>query len=251
MEDFDAGFMQAARIMGPQTMNPQDTQGLIIEFYIEPIENEEKTKKAGRLICDDVEYVSIRIPGDIDVQRHPATQEDRERFPVHYEAWKKRQPQETVSGTPLTKWPGSPSLSRVKEAAALGIHTVEQLSAVTDSNISRLGSGWLAIRQKARDYLAAAKDSALLFQLRSENEALATRLKALEESFNRQSAELDKARANGGTLPAQTNELDALKAMVANLATQLQKPPDANGAPKRRGRPPGSKNKPKPEPQPS
>ncbi len=240
MSDFDAGFAETLGAFAPQRAN----QGLIIEFTLEPIENEEKTKKAGRLICDDVEYVSIRIPGEIDIQRHPVTDIDRERFPQAYAAYKASQPQEAVSGTPLSKWPGSPSLSRVREAAALGIHTVEQLAVVSDANIGRLGVGWIAIRQKARDYLAAAKDSAVLFELRAENEALKVRLSSLEQVLQTQAKDIDKARQSGGTLPAATGpdpRMAHLEEMVATLAARLSAPPPQpapSPAPKKkRGRP--------------
>lgn len=223
------------------TTSPAASRGLIVEFWDEPVEDPALTKKEGRLICNDVLFVSIRIPGEIDQMRRPATTDDKERFPAQFEAYKKKQPQECAAGTPLTKWPGSPPASRIKEAAYLGIHTVEQLAAVSDSNLPRLGVGWRELRQKAIDYLAAAKDSATLFSLRTDNDSLAAKVKSLEEVVAKQAQEIQKARDAGGSLPAaKSDEMESIKAQLAALAATMAAAP-ANGAPKRRGRPPKAK----------
>ncbi len=230
----DAGFMEMAGMLAPKP-----SAGLIVRFYMEAVDDDKATREAGRLVCRDEEYVEIRIPGDLDVQRHPVTDVDKQRFPEHYAAFKKSQPQETVTGTPLTKWPGSPPASRIREAAALDIHTVEQLAEVSDANLMRLGPGWREIRQKARDYIVAAKDTAVLFKLRAENDELRQRLSSLEDMARKQAAEIDRARNNGGTLPpAPAPAVDIAAIVQAQVAAALAA---AAPAPKRRGRPPKAK----------
>jgi hypothetical protein len=61
-----------------------------------------------------------------------------------------------------------------------GVHSVEQLASMPDSQAQKF-MGIQALKQKAKDYIEAAKGNAPLEQLRAENEELRNRMEALEE----------------------------------------------------------------------
>jgi hypothetical protein len=228
--EIDAGLEElAAAAMGqPQREN------LAIRFFTEPMVNEQKSREAGRDIFEDTEMIEIRVPGDRDVRRVPVMDEHRKRFPAVYLAWKRNESQEAVEGFPLKEW-ASITRSQAAELATFGIRTVEHLAGAPDANLQQIGP-LMALRQKARDWLTASKDNAVLSKLRSENDDLRSRLTALENMLQTQSQEIQAARNNGGTLPMASGpdpRLAALEAQIAALAASMQKP-----EPKKRGRPP-------------
>jgi hypothetical protein len=234
MSDFtelDAGLEElAAAAMG----QPQ-RESLAVRFFIEPMVNEQKSREAGRDIFEDTEMVEIRVPGDRDVIRRPASTEDKKRFASQYVAFRKSESQEAAEGFPLKEW-ASISRSQALELAQFGIRTVEHLAGAPDAHLQQIGP-LMALRQKARDWLAAAKDNAVLSKLRAENDDLKNRLAALENMLQTQSKDIEAARSNGGTLPAVAPpdpRFAALEAQLVALAAAVQQKPE----PKKRGRPP-------------
>jgi len=217
----------------------QQAENLAVRFFIEPQEDETATKNQGRPIYRDVEMVEIRIPGDPDLRRSPVMQADKDRFPKQYLAFKRNQSQEAVSGTPLAQW-ALLSRAQVEEAKYLGAHTVEQLASASDASIQRFGSGWISIRQKARDWLQSAKDSSMLSKLRSELEERDARIKTMEDMLRKQGEAIASLGANGvraAPEPAPADDkLQALEAKLERLLAAQAVPPPV--IPKRRGRPP-------------
>jgi hypothetical protein len=216
----------------------QKAERLSVKFTVEPQENPEKSKKAGRPIFDDVEMCEIRIPGDADVRRQPVTTELKQRFARQYLAFKSGQSQETASGTPLAAW-ALLKRSQVEEARYFGVHTVEQLSEVPDSNMNTLGPGWIDLRQKARDWLEAAADGAKLNELRSELLTATQRISTLEEMLTRQAAALQQAGVTPQTAPtAPPVDVQALVASAVQEAMARVQVPVVEAPVKRgRGRP--------------
>ena len=217
----------------------QPKEKLAIHFYTDPQQNAEKSKKAGRPIFDEVEMIEVRIPGQVDFVQRPVTEEEKQRFPAQYVAFKKNQDQTAASGTPLAQWPLL-TKSQVEESKYLGAHTVEQLAEVSDASLQKFGPGWKTIREQARDWLKKAADGALLARLRTELETRDAKIKTLEDMLNKQALTLAQMGANGQPVSApqpQSSEIAELKAAVASLLAA--KPADP--APKRRGRPPKAK----------
>lgn len=230
LPELDAGLEELAAAAMGQPMR----ENLAVRFFIEPMMHEQKSRDAGRDIFEDTEMVEIRTPGDRDVIRRPVSAEDKKRFAPLYVAFRRNESQEAVEGFPLKEW-ASISRSQAAELAHFGIRTVEHLAGAPDANLQQIGP-LMALRQKARDWLAAAKDNAVLAKLRSENDDLRSRLTTLESMLHTQATEIAAARNNGGTLPAAAApdpRLAALEAQIASLAASLQKP-----EPKKRGRPP-------------
>jgi len=242
----DSAFTDLAYAKIGQQQPQSVDDGLAVTFEVEAQEDEEASKKAGRRVFKNVEMVEIRIPGDIDIRRSVVDDDIKARFARRYEHWKRGQTDHAAEGTPLTEWPPI-SKAQIAEARFLGIYTVQQLAAVADGNAQRLGPGWVSLRQKAKDWADTEKKNAPIVALRNENEALKARLTTLEAMLSKQASELQR----GAPAPAAPSaEVEALKAMVEKLAAQVSAPVAAQqveAAPKRRGRPPGSKNKPKNE----
>jgi len=241
----DSAFTDLAYAKIGQQQPQSVDDGLAVTFEVEAQEDEEASKKAGRRIFKNVEMVEIRIPGDIDIRRSVVDDDIKARFARRYEHWKRGQTDHAAEGTPLTEWPPI-SKAQIAEARFLGIYTVQQLAAVADGNAQRLGPGWVSLRQKAKDWAETEKKNAPIVALRNENEALKARLSTLEAMLAKQATELQQGPAAPGT----SAEMEALKATVAQLAAKVSAPAapqQTEAPPKRRGRPLGSKNKPKNE----
>jgi hypothetical protein len=148
----------------------RDNQGhearIFLCFEMHPKKDEEKSTAEGRPVYTDMEYIKIRAPGERDVVHRPVSQSDKQRFAQAYRAWKDGTSDASVTGTPLSEWPGC-TRSQVEEMAYFGIRTVEALASVTDGNVKNVGP-ILALRQKAKDYLEAARANAPAEQMRAE-----------------------------------------------------------------------------------
>ena len=236
LPELDEGFQELVQIAAQQTQRPT----INVRFYTEAIRDEDAQKKTGKVKFRDVEMIEKSIPGDKDIIRHEATDEEKKEFAALYVAWRKGQNQdETLPGFPIRKWPQVTN-SEAETLAYNGIKTVEQLAAVADVHLQRIGP-YMKLRQDARDWLENEKKGATVVALRSENAELRGRLETLERMLKTQSDEIAAARSNGGTLPRDPSadafaQLEAIKQQVAALTAA-----QTNGAPKRRGRPPKAK----------
>lgn len=179
MEDvtLDGGWLHS------QDVANKGDEALHVRFYMRPRLDQAATKEAGRPIHKDVEYVTINKPGDrLDTTDCPAKDSHRRRFPRHYAAFKAKDNQH-VSGTLLSKWPLIQA-SQVEDLKYFNVFTVEQLSMMPDGNIPNVGN-ISHLKKQAADYLAAASGQAPTVALRAENEALKTRMEAMEAMMAR------------------------------------------------------------------
>lgn len=173
---------------------------LIVEFYTRPVQNNVASTKAGRAIFEDVIYIKIDVPGIKDMKWDmPARSDHKARFPLQWAHYKnKTEGDAREIGTPLSEWPVL-TRSQAEEFRGLKFFTVESLANASDANINNLGMmGGMspyALREKARAFLASAKDTALPQQ---QAEELAKRDAELE----RLRAELSRVAALVETKPA-------------------------------------------------
>lgn len=162
-----------------------------VRFHIKPKHDPEASKLAGRPIYRDVEYAHFMVPDD------PYSQPDkevtdliRERFRLQYEHWKSTANVEKQSGTPLAEWPGA-TRGQVEELRYYKCATVEQLAEKTDIQLRDIPE-LLALRQKARDYLAKAQDAAPLEQMRAALQEKDTELTVLRRQLKERDDALTK-----------------------------------------------------------
>ena len=153
--------MQTADVNHEDFLNQNQTkmdEALLVKFFIKAKLSQSATKKEGRPIYRDVEYIDIKIPGDrTGGACRPARPRDIQRFARHYKAFKERVEgdDELIEGTPLSEW-ASMSRSVVEEMAFFNVKTVEQLAAMSDTHTGKF-MGINALKRKAQEWLAAAK----------------------------------------------------------------------------------------------
>jgi len=189
--------------------------GALVEFYIDAVQNNFKSSQEGRPIYEDRTFVRIQTPGDTRTTiNREATDTDKARFPKSWESFEKGNA-EVTEGTPLKQWPGV-SASQVRELTHVHVRTVEQLVALSDASIQRMGPGYQQLRQNARNWLDTAQDDAkateaarerdaLLEQnalLKEQNETLKAQLAAKEETTSDSTPKRGRPRATADTVEA-------------------------------------------------
>ncbi len=129
---------------------------LFVRFYNKAVLNEEKSVAANRAIHEDKVFINIKIPGDKnnDVNR-VAYPEDFQRFPMHWERFRKGQ--EQVIGTPLNVLPFLTE-AMLLDYTASNVRTVEQLANLSDVNCQKL-MGSVTHKQDAQRWLDSLKSS--------------------------------------------------------------------------------------------
>lgn len=144
-------------------MNPD--AALAVRFYNRAVENNFESVKQGRPIFQDVLYVEIFTPGSqLNIIDVPARADHRARFPQQYAHYMNTiGGDQREMGTPLSQW-AHLSAAQVEELRGLKFFTVENLANASDLNITNIGmiggSNPLALREKAKAYLAAAAGAA-------------------------------------------------------------------------------------------
>ncbi len=160
--------------------NPQT--GSFVEFFMESVEFKAESEKAGRPIYKEIPFIRIQHPGDrLNVLEVKADEHYKRKYARQWQAFEAGLVGEVI-GTPLEQWPQI-TKSQCKEAAYFGVKTVENLSEVNDAACQRMGMGWIELRKKARDYLAAAAGQAPISALQAENERLRLEFEALKASL--------------------------------------------------------------------
>lgn len=156
--------------------------GLFVQFYLEAIKDEEASAEAGRPIFNDREYIKIIPVGDKNtVVCEPVTQEHKMRWPHQYAAFTQQQHQ-PQSGTPLEQWPPL-TKSQVMTFKAANVHTVEQLSNVSDGNLTNLGMGARDLREKAIAYLKNAEGSSGVLAMQDQLNDAMKQIEALKNQL--------------------------------------------------------------------
>ena len=158
-------------------------KGLLVKFYIKPLEQKGKSKEAGRPIFVDTEYIDIKIPGNRGAGAvRKATPADKQRFPEHYAAFKQRTDDDQDEGLPLTEWPGV-TRSQAEEMAFFHIKTVEQLANMADGQAGKF-MGMYQLREKAKAFLEHAKSTFAAWELEQKFEEMRKENADLRESLN-------------------------------------------------------------------
>ena len=168
-------------------------QGVFVQFYTDAVELKAESEKQGRPIFQDMAHIRKLIPGDTsNVVERVAKDYDKRMYPREWEVFH-RQQAEGMVGTPLEQWPQI-TRGQVKESKYFEVHTVEQLSELSDTSCGKMGMGFFDLRDRAKAYLQAAKSTALETAQAAENQRL-------------------------------RDEMDALKAQLAEVAPRRGRPP--------------------------
>lgn len=183
--------------MNPMGMNPvmnpgyqQGDEKLFVKFYKHPKEDKESSKREGRPIFKDADYIEIMQPGNKEsVIRRPVTKKDVQRFLVQYQRYKMQEDQK-VDGTPVEQAPFL-TKSQVEELKYFNVFTVEQLAGMSDANTQN-ARGMQTLKQKAQAWLDSAAGTAKDTALAEEVHELRNSLKAMEENNAALQARIDE-----------------------------------------------------------
>ncbi len=138
---------------------------LLVMFYKSAVKNELKSVEEGRPIFDEIDLVKILTPGSKDTFTGDATAQYQQRFPQQWARYKAGQNQE-LSGTPLSMVPWI-GVGQLAELEAVGCKTVEHLAGMSDA-LSQKFMGHHQLKQRAQQYLDAAKDRAPMLKMEAE-----------------------------------------------------------------------------------
>lgn len=155
---------------------------LWVKFFAHPVHLAFKSQQEGRPVYESRDYVEIMQPGEPQsVWRGQVTEEHRQRFPRKWDAYQAKREQ-TQEGTPLpTLFPAEPHFVSVMHD--LKIFTVEQLAALTEHGISRLGLGGRDHVQRAQRLLEASKGMAGAHRMQAEIDAEKAKVAVLESEM--------------------------------------------------------------------
>lgn len=180
-------------------MLTEERHGFHVQFELRPEEDREQSMAHGMPIFKDVEYAIITMPGGGLVVDKKITPEllnewkhgDNKRKPPSpfafraYEAWKDGR-EIPVNGTDLKNWPGV-TPAQLKTCQAASVFAIEDLAEANADTVRKLGMGGVALKEKAKAYLASAvtnKSSEQISALTVQLEALQAALDKKDEQIN-------------------------------------------------------------------
>lgn len=184
------------RILGGDKADGSDV-ALNVSFSLEPVFSKLATWQNGGLpTYADMEFVTVSAPGQRETLIHTqATDYYQWRFPAEYKAFKDGQ-QAAVTGTPLSIWPYLKP-SDVKALEHQGVRTVEQLASLSDSV-----KGMQSLKARAKEFLAAAKDTAKAGVLQDELAQRDAQLAAMQQQLDDLKAAIAAQPAKQAKAPA-------------------------------------------------
>jgi hypothetical protein len=152
-------------------------EGLLVRFYRTMEPNQERSKLTGKPEFDEVECISIIVPGSRDEHVAIVNDDYRARFGDEYAEWKKRDGA-PINGTPLEEWTHA-SRSFVEEMKTFGVRSVEDLAGLPDVMAMRSPSV-MTMKAKAVAWLETAGTEGVAVALAAENEDLKAQIAALQ-----------------------------------------------------------------------
>jgi len=153
----------------------------LIYFGDEPVRMGKKSEELGRDYFETLPFIYFVTAGSRDHSfKRKATEQDKRQYATAWARYQAGQ-KEVFEGTPLESW-SYLNKAQVLNLKSNGVHTVEQLSAISD--VARSECGIRAeIVDKAKLWLKASEDSAPLNQLHEENKKLKSEIELLKEQI--------------------------------------------------------------------
>ena len=148
----------------------EDNRGkMAVFFHAVQVQNNFKTMTEKRPIFEEKVFLKKLVPGDSTlVVDRPMREQDVEDYPIEWARFEQKKEQR-VSGTPIDVW-SVLSETQKAEFKALHIFTIDQFAQLADSVGNKI-MGFNDLRDKARAFIAAAKDSAVFDKIRAETDA--------------------------------------------------------------------------------
>jgi len=191
---------------------------LAVKFYKKAVKNNFKSKEEGRNVFDNVDYISIIIPGDntskID---RPATDKDKQRFSIIWERYLNKE-SDLSNGLALELLP-TLSPAQIENLKAYKIYTIEQLAGLQEGAILKINGARLMV-QDANKFLEGDSYTKNLEKEVSElKEKLESLLEKVNEPINDNPV---RGRRNGaGRKPSDSNrEPRSVRKKVSSASNQ-------------------------------
>ena len=148
----------------------EDNRGkMAVFFHTVQVQNNFKTMTEKRPIFEEKIFLKKLVPGDSTlVVDRPMREQDVEDYPIEWARFEQKKEQR-VSGTPIDVW-SAISETQKAEFKALHIFTIDQFAQLADSVGNKI-MGFNDLRDKAKAFIAAAKDSAVFDKIRAETDA--------------------------------------------------------------------------------
>ncbi len=253
MNDF-AGLPSHNRI-DPQSFNQHgvtsvnygpDPNSLVVLFYSRAVHNPHKSQEEGRPVFDNKDYVKIHHPGEklMAIDR-PVSDLDKRQYRERWAQYQDKR-QQTPDGVPIDLlFPHHPNVAMTLKQ--YNIHTVEQLANLSGDALGNIGMGAQDWQTRAKNYMLQAEKGVNHHKFQKELDERDSRIKTLERQVQEMAAHFAQAKAQNDGKPALVQHqfppanYDAQSHVIAG-SMQERFP-----APAKRGRRPGSKNKPKEE----
>ncbi len=163
---------------------------LAVRFYEREVKNEWMSEQSGRPIMEMKDFVRIEVPGNIlSVVDTFVNEDHKRRFPIQWAQYQNdKKADSPLAGTPLKDW-SILNPAQATELRHFKFYTVEQVAEASDQQIGSigmmLGMSPQSFREKARVYLAAAKDSSLAMAQAEELKKRDLEINALKEQVAR------------------------------------------------------------------
>lgn len=162
-------------------MRNSDDANLLVRFFRQMERNDLATAENGKPEFNEIECISIRVPGSRDEFVGIVTDEHKSRFKDEYRRWKDNEGA-PVSGTPLAEWPAA-TTSFVDEMRLIGVRTVEELCGLSDGAVM-MQAGLMTMRTRAQAWLRDNDAASSLAKAEGEKQALLDRIAALESQLS-------------------------------------------------------------------
>ena len=205
---------------------------LVVKFYTHPVEQPFLTKKEGRPIFLDVDFIMIFTPGNqLNIIDTIARPDHKARFPQQWALYQNSKNADQMLGTPVSAWPFL-SASQAEEFKAIKFFTVEQIAGASDQQLQSLGmiggTGPHIIRDRAKAYLAAAAGTAPIEAQAQENAELKDRIAQMERQMQAMLANMSSPAAAVPELVKRTRRTKAeIQAASAVIPMPAQAPEQA------------------------
>jgi len=168
-----------------------DNASVYPQFFMDSVEDIVASEQQGRPIFRDEERVKIIMAGNPwSAPVFRVAEEHRQRWPKEYDAFKKGQ-EIAPDGTPLEQWPVLKK-AMVLELKAIGFMTVEQVAAMSDQAIQRIGMGGRRLKDLALAYLDEAQAAAIVTAARADSERKDSEIAALRLQVENMSSQLQQ-----------------------------------------------------------
>jgi hypothetical protein len=171
-----------------------DDDKLRVRFSVQAVKHDKKSEEAGRAIYYDQEFIQIIIPGSRDISTFALDDHYKRRFKKRYDDWKANQEgEQKIEGTILAELPWM-TKSQIAELNYCNVRTVEELAAMSDANAQQF-MGNFKLRERAKNFLAAAAGEAPAIKLQAALEERDNHIQVLERKVEELNAAFARMQA--------------------------------------------------------